>query len=749
MLSVNFISLAKRGEDLSIFQLQQEIQKKSDNDAQKISLLLKLAYLYEDIDLDSSIIYYQKALDFSLIVKDTILLTRSYFNLGATYYLQSSYDKAIQYYQLASDFYQLLENHRGIANCYYNIASVYSDLGESTKALKYYLKALKIYEKIHLQNGLSASYNSIGVIYYNQKEYTKALSYYQQAYRIDSINQYQEGMADYFNNIGAIYYNQNQLDKALHYYLKSLNIERIIKNNSGIALSYNNIGLIQSKKMLYKSAIESYQNAIHYYEKVGNKNKLALAYASIASLNINLFDKYNKQTYLKEAVNYAQKAYFIAQEINSLPRKINALNHLRNAYKLLKSYNKSIYYTDLYIAAKDSLFNIEKHKGLAELEAKYQFHKKIAIDSIASAKKLEIQNLELKRVKSEKNMLIGGAILLLVFSILIFRSYNQKRKINIGLQLKNNEIMFQHDKIVAQKDEIEAQRDTVELQKERINNIYKEISQSIDYAKRIQNSTLPNTSYLQKNVEDHFIFFKPKDVVSGDFYWWAKIEDDLVLAVADCTGHGVPGAIMSMLGMSLLKETVVKEYISHPGVILRRLRKEVINTLQQKGEIGEQKDGMDMAIVAINYKNKSIQFSGANNPLYIITDTELKFENEKSKDLVKKFDSSDLQIDSKKLLYEIKPDKMPIAIYEKMNRYTTHSFVLNKGDQLYMFSDGYADQFGGPKGKKFMRKAFKRLLLSNAHLSMETQKNKIINVFEEWKSSQEQVDDIVILGIKL
>ena len=138
MLSVNFISLAKRGEDLSIFQLQQEIQKKSDNDAQKISLLLKLAYLYEDIDLDSSIIYYQKALDFSLIVKDTILLTRSYFNLGATYYLQSSYDKAIQYYQLASDFYQLLENHRGIANCYYNIASVYSDLGESTKALKYY-----------------------------------------------------------------------------------------------------------------------------------------------------------------------------------------------------------------------------------------------------------------------------------------------------------------------------------------------------------------------------------------------------------------------------------------------------------------------------------------------------------------------------------------------------------------------------------------------------------------------------------
>jgi serine phosphatase RsbU (regulator of sigma subunit) len=244
------------------------------------------------------------------------------------------------------------------------------------------------------------------------------------------------------------------------------------------------------------------------------------------------------------------------------------------------------------------------------------------------------------------------------------------------------------------------------------------------------------------------VFFKPKDVVSGDFYWTAHIENHTVITVADCTGHGVPGAFMSMLGASFLREIVEKEYITHTGVILRKLRKEVIKALKQTGKSGEQKDGMDMAIISINHKDNTVQFSGANNPLYIITNSKLQV-SKKSDDFVKIFDTPNLATQKTKLFYEVKPDKMPIAIYEKMNNFTSHEFQLKKDDCLYMFSDGFADQFGGEKGKKFKYKPFKQLIWENADKTMPEQKQILEQVFSKWIYGYEQVDDVTIIGIKI
>ncbi|RLD55788.1 MAG: hypothetical protein DRJ01_16165 [Bacteroidetes bacterium] len=242
-------------------------------------------------------------------------------------------------------------------------------------------------------------------------------------------------------------------------------------------------------------------------------------------------------------------------------------------------------------------------------------------------------------------------------------------------------INFQYEKLVV-------------AQKENIEKTHHEISESINYATRLQQTILPDKKLLNKYFSDNFILFKPKDKVSGDFYWWTHVKKHTIITAADCTGHGVPGAFMSMLGVSFLREVVQKKQITNSGEILNKLRTEVIKALKQKGELGEQKDGMDIAIISINHENNIVQFSGANNPLYILTNRELTdfkplegFEN----------------------FYEIKPDKMPIAIYEKMDNFTTHEIQLEKGDILYMFSDGYADQFGGPKGKKFKYKPFKRL----------------------------------------
>ena len=745
------ISLFSQNTDSTTIQnLKKEI-KQEQTTKKKINLLLKLGYLYEQINLDTAVSFYHKAQTIAEQKKDTLSLAKCYVNLGIANYFRSNYNEAIHYDLLAATTFKYLENKRGVANCYTNIGTVYSDKGTYDKAIKYYLKALKIYTEIAYKKGLSSTYNNIGTIYYSQRNYNKAMSYYTEAYKIDKSRADKIGMANYFNNIGAIYYNKKQYNKALVAYKKSLSLEQQLQDKSGIALSYSNIGLVYGDQGFFTKSIKNYEKAISYYKQIGNENTLALTYIHVATLKLKIvqlltLSKTQKKQYLKESIQYANQAYQLAQKTHSLPRLKSALSQLYLAYELSEDYKKAMSYAKLYIAANDSLFNLEKHKALAEMEAKYQYNKRIAIDSIANAKKDQIQKLEIAKIKAENKrqnaqnnlFLVAISLLILIIGLILWFFFKNK-KTNKLLKQQQKSIFEKNTELSHLVDEITTQRDMVNQQKEQITLILKAVSQSIDYAKKIQNATLPKAQYLQKNFSDYFILFKPRDIVSGDFYWWAEVEGEAVIAAADCTGHGVPGAIMSMLGMSLLKEIVVKEYISHPGVILRRLRKEIINTLQQKGEIGEQKDGMDMALISINLQTKELQFSGANNPLFIITERTLQID--------KKFVKTFNVLDSEKTLYEISPDKMPISIYDKMERYTTHKITLEEGDQLYMFSDGYADQFGGEKGKKFMKKAFKKILLKNAHLSMKKQNEILTKTFELWKEKEEQIDDVLVMGI--
>jgi serine phosphatase RsbU (regulator of sigma subunit) len=313
------------------------------------------------------------------------------------------------------------------------------------------------------------------------------------------------------------------------------------------------------------------------------------------------------------------------------------------------------------------------------------------------------------------------------------------------ISTQRDDILVQKEELIQQKEEIETQRDEIIAQRDRVTeqmNLIaeqnREIKDSIIYAKKIQSAILPGKEILHEHLKEHIILFKPRDIVSGDFYWFAEVEKKLVIAAADCTGHGVPGAFMSMLGTAFLKEIVVNEYITHPGVILRKLRKEIVRSLQQQGEVGEQKDGMDIALICIDSNSLTCQFAGANNPLYVIR----KQENKK---LEENICLSEKNYD----LYEFKGDKMPISIYLKMDKFTTCEFQLEKDDQLYLFSDGFADQFGGNKGKKFKYKPFKQLLLEIAEKPMPEQKEILDQTFEEWKGIYNQTDDVMIIGIKL
>jgi len=326
-------------------------------------------------------------------------------------------------------------------------------------------------------------------------------------------------------------------------------------------------------------------------------------------------------------------------------------------------------------------------------------------------------NQQLAKIEQQQLILYLSIIFILLLAGLgyfIYRSYKIKKQANIALEQKNALIKKQNIEITEQRDVAREQRDRIAAQK-------KEIMDSIVYARRIQKAILPNIEMIQESLEHFFILFKPRDIVSGDFYWESRVDNEIIVIAADCTGHGVPGAFMSMLGVTFLNEIVNSKKITEPGKILDLLRDKVIHSLNQQYD-NPLRDGMDISVINYNFKTKQVSFAGANNPLFLIHEGELT---------------------------EIKADKMPIALYDKMVSFSNKEVKLQEGDCLYIFSDGFVDQFGGPKNKKFMKKRFKQLLIENYHLPMEEQKELLDQAYEQWKGDGAQVDDVLVIGLKI
>jgi sigma-B regulation protein RsbU (phosphoserine phosphatase) len=299
-----------------------------------------------------------------------------------------------------------------------------------------------------------------------------------------------------------------------------------------------------------------------------------------------------------------------------------------------------------------------------------------------------------------------------------FRKYELLIKVRSGLNLlqKIREINFQKDELKIRHEEVLQQRDRISRQQQ-------DILDDINYSKRIQKAILPTDKCMRETFPEHFILNLPKNIVSGDFYWLGEYEKNTILAVADCTGHGVSGAFMTMAGTAFLNEILSSGNITGPADILFRLRGLVTKLLKQKGEAGEAADGMDISVVMLNEKHSSLRFAGANNPFYLIRDEEVTI---------------------------VKGDRMPIGIHLNFDKsFTDHSLEMRSGDMIYLFTDGYADQFGGPKNKKFRYHQFQELLLAISKLTMDEQKKTLHRTITDWKGKNDQVDDILILGFRV
>jgi len=707
-----------------------------------------LGIMYSMTEVDTSFFLYSKALDYFVKANDSIGIIDAYVNIGAYFLNNDQFNTAIDTFNTALSYAIHIQDTLNIATIYTNIAIAYSYLEDKENCLKYNILASKIFYKIkNYKNYLTTTIN-MGAMYLDLDKTEQAEKCFNIAINaMDTVILGNYTVISLYTNMGIINETKKDFKKAAEFYNKSLELSKKTNNVKSEASAYINIAGLNNNMGNFDKTISYANKALDLSKEINSKE-------NIAGANKILGITYNKIKEYKRAIKHLKISTDIYLETENLHNILEVLQELKYAYNKLKDYKNALKYANLFIMYNDSVNGIETKKTIELLNTKYETEKKekqiITQQADLKTSKLQTakEKIEKEKQQTQRNLFVIAFVLMLILAIIVLRSYKQKKKANILLAKQKEEIIEANEELNQQNEEITAQRDEIITQKEIIEEVHHEISESINYATRLQEAILPESKILSKYLSDHFVLFKPKDKVSGDFYWWAHVENHTIITAADCTGHGVPGAFMSMLGSSFLREIVQKEYVIHTGVILRKLRKEIIKTLKQTGEMGEQKDGMDMAIISINHETNMVQFSGANNPIYIIRNANGETLNvivdvSDKKQITSSLTHNDL------VLYEIKPDKMPISIYEKMDNFTTHEFKLEKGDRIYMFSDGFADQFGGHKEKKFMYKPFKRLLLENANKPMVEQKIILNKAFEDWKGSLEQIDDIVILGITI
>jgi serine phosphatase RsbU (regulator of sigma subunit) len=706
----------------------QNLLNKTTVDTSKAVLTAKLAFEYKFTDPEKSKKMAEQALMLAKKSKHTSSEALSNNIIGIYYYLQQDSKTAKEYYLKSLELYQTINHSEGIASCYSNIANIFTDIAVFDSAIFYQTQALKFRLKTNKEESIAYSYTNLGNIYNLKGDYSLSIENTFKAIKIFEKLKHSYGLSICFYNLARTYYMQKSYDNALNYSQKSREEAEKTKNMTAVGNSYildANVFLSQEKSeaatksintaieiqtasndingLMYSYSLlgsvflsyKQYDLAIEYYlkgrdlsEKTGNK-------MALVSSDYNLGIIYLEKGDFKNAVEHSQSALKLAKEINSKEEIKNSYEGLVKVYTKMKQFDKALEYQTLYINMKDSLLNETNSKQLNELQTQYDTEKKQKEIELLT-KDQEVKNERIARQNIITYTIVAGLVLVIILAFISFKRYREKKKANI---------------------EITHQKEIIEIKN-------KEILDSIHYAKRIQRALLASDQLLNNNLPEHFVLYKPKDIVSGDFYWAQQTSNNhFLLATCDCTGHGVPGAFMSLLNISKLNETVIERRITQPDLIFNNVREEIIHALNHDGASNDAKDGMDAILCSFDFQKMKMELVAANNPVIIIRNKEL---------------------------IEIKPDKFPVGLHQgELKPFTLKSFDLQKGDVIYTFTDGYPDQFGGPNAKKLMSKNFKEILLKGHMNDMSAQKENLNSIFENWRGNLEQLDDVLVIGVRV
>lgn len=575
------------------------------------------------------------------------------------------------------------------AKAYRLIGSMYNNKFDGKNGLIYFMKSLRLLEGTNDYKGLASTYNGLGGIYSSLNEPEKALDYRYKSVEYAEKSGDKTLMATCYMNIGGLLMGTDN-SKSLEFKFKTIKIYEELKDTSNLALGYSMLGNTYFNLPDLKNAEKYYKKALDMARPLKENRQIAGNMAMLGGVFNNLNEYKTALAYLDSATQINK-----TKNNNDIWIGLTILKYKETSFASLKLYDKAYLIREESDAIEDSLFSEDKKKETKELAEKYENEKKVL-----EAEKQKITEREEKKRQTLITITISIVLIItIIFAGFIFNRFKLTKK---------------------QKQIIEIKSQETEAQKHLIEEKQKEIIESITYAKRLQEAILPPQEFIDKHLTNNFILYKPKDLVAGDFYWAEKINDMFFIAAADSTGHGVPGAMVSVVCSNALNRSIKEFNLTETGKILDKTRELVLETFEKSAS--EVKDGMDISLLCIDGKNKSIFWSGANNPLWFIQNGEFK---------------------------EIKADKQPIGKTEYPKPFTTHQIEYKENTTFYLFTDGFADQFGGSKGKKFKYKQFSDLLINNINLTQKQQADTINKVFEAWKGNLEQVDDVCVIGIKI
>lgn len=599
--------------------------------------------------------------------------------------------------------YQYLEG-----NALYYKAISESFEGNYQESMNLMVKATSIYQKIGDESGVARCFGGIGNVYYFLNNFPKAIEYFENALKIYKKNDNEIGIAGCLGNLGLIYQETNQLDKALDFQKKGLELEIRKGNKRGIAISYISISSLFITMEKFDEAKINAQKAIEISESLKDSSTLSDSYLRLAEC-------YRKQGLTDSAQLYINKTIETCYKIKAYQQLAYALETQSSLYDSLGDYKSALETHRKLMSIKDTLLNSEKTFQIIEVQTKFDTERKEKENQL-----LTEQN------RRQRNTLYGFflfIILVFTLAISIFYSRKKTRETNKALILLNTELQQQKEEIQTQAENLGQANTAIQNQKEQIEISHQKITDSIVYASVIQSAMLPSKKSFESCFSDFFVYYKPKNVVSGDFYWLKEKGERTVFAVADCTGHGVPGSLLSIMGISYLNEIVGLNSEITPSKVLEELRTAVKSTLGHSLSPDIRKEGIEIAFCIYNPKSMKLMYSGAKLSLWVCRNG---------------------------VIEEHSADKMPIGLSMKEKPFSTTEVTLIKDDIIYLFTDGITDQLGEVSGKKYMRKNFVEFLTQISSKPLNNQKISINEMFESWKGKNvDQTDDVLVLGLKV
>ncbi|MBK9283799.1 MAG: tetratricopeptide repeat protein [Sphingobacteriaceae bacterium] len=657
------------------------------------------SYYESDDDFINALLFYKKGLKICSEIDDKNGSAYFLKKMASIYFDQGNINNALDYQLESLKIYEEIDNKEGIANSTNVLGIIYNNLGNEQKALEYYNKSLKTQELIGNKIGIGEAVYNLGHIYGDQGDESKEIEYYTKALKLFEESGSKSGIAFALSGIGIYYFHQKNIPKSLECLNKCLQIRLERNDKRGISECLNNLGFIYNSQGDIQKALEFYHKSLNIKEEIGDKDGMTYA------LNHIGFIYFERKNYPK-AIEYCSKSMKISKELGFPATIRNAAEKLNQIYSAMGDHKNALLNYKLFITMRDSINNIANKKASIKNQLKYEYDKKALADSLqlAETKKLSKAQLaestaKLKQEKTQRFALITGLTLVLIFLIYTF-------------------IRFRHS---------QKQKKRIEHQKILVDQSQKKIVDSINYAKKIQNSILPSGDEISAIFPKHFIFFKPKDIVSGDFYWFYHRDHLSFIAVADCTGHGVPGAFMTMIASAGLNEVIIEQNSIQPEIILSSLHSTIFKGLQQQKGDEYSQDGLDISLAVIDHKSHLLHFSGAHNHGFLIDNGEIRT-----------LKASPKSIGGLNILGEIEPNR----------KFKGETYQLNKDSILILSTDGIYDQLN-PSDEKFGLQRFKELILRlNSDDNLVNLKTAE-QTFNNWKQEVPQLDDILMIKIKL